>query len=296
MIKELINFIKFTESGKLPLGLSAESFYSQISSIERELNHKLLKKIDDNSFITDFGKNFLPYAKKCISAFQEGINVAGECNIYDSDNYLTLGIARDSASTWAMNCVRSFNKIHPGLRLSIIVDDKLTDDILNKSTMIFWCFDYELENYDKFWYIEYKYGLYASDEYLKKHGIPTLDNINNHKIIAYSGSDSNEITNWHLTGKFGLPQLKPSVFSQSRDLIVKMTAEGVGIGAIADRQDVYYGYKHLNRVVKIVNGPVLRSYFLIRKGLSEQMRCNVDLLSSLFRSYFIKRGIDVYTV
>lgn len=294
MMKKLVNFVKFSEYGELPSGLSAESFYSQISSIESELNHKLLKKIDDNNFVTDFGRAFLPYARKCISAFQEGMNVAGECNIYDSYNYLTLGISRDSASTWAMNCVRNFNKIHPGLRLSIIVDDRLTDGIIDKSTIIFWCFDHDLENYNKLWHIEYKYGLYASDEYLEKYGIPTLDNINQHRIIAYSGPDSNEITNWHLTGKFGLPKLTPTIFSQSRDLIVKMTADGVGIGAISDRQDVYYGYEHLNRVLKIVNGPILKSYFLARKGLTEQMRCNVDLLSNLFCSYFIKKGIDVH--
>ena len=207
---------------------------------------------------------------------------------------MVLGINRDSAATWAMNCIRNFNRIHPGLRLSIIVDDNLTDEISEKATIVFWCFDQELPNYDKMWYVEYKYGLYASDDYISKYGLPTLDNIQNHKIIAYSGSENSEITNWHLSGRYGLPKLTPTIFSQSRDLIAKMTAEGVGIGAIADRQDVYYGYTHLNRVLKLINGPSLNNYFFVRKGLSTQMLCNVDLLSGLFRNYFITRGIDVH--
>ena len=75
-----------------------------------------------------------------------------------------------------------------------------------------------------------------------------------------------------------------------------MTADGLGIGAIADRQDVYYGYKHLNRVLKIVEGPTLKSYFFVRKDLMIQMLCNVDLLSGLFRDYFKDHGIEVFMV
>lgn len=296
MLKELINFVKFSETGKIPQELSMELFLEQISSIENELDHKLLNRIDGTNFITNFGKNFLPYAQKCISAIYEGVNVASERSIYDLDNYLVLAIARDSASTWAMNCIRSFNRLHPGLRVSIIADDNFTDDMAEKSTIIFWCLDKELPNYDKIWYVEYKYGLYASDDYIEKHGIPTLDNIQNHKIIAYSGSENIDITNWHLTGNYGLPKLTASVFSQSRDLIAKMTAEGVGIGAIADRQDVYYGYQHLNRVLKIIDGPSMNSYFFVKKGLSAQMICNVDLLSGLFRNYFLTRGIEIHMV
>ncbi len=296
MLKELTNLVKFSESGELPPEISQTKFQEQVSSIEEELNHKLLKQIDGINFVTNFGKDFLPYAKKCIRAIQEGINVASEQNIYDSDNYLTLGLNRDSAATWAMNCLRNFNRIHPGLRLSIIANDNLIDDMVEKSTIVFWCTEQEIENYDKMWYVEYKYGLYASDDYIKKYGIPTLDNIHNHKIIAYSGSARSDIANWHLTGKYGLPKLTPTIFSQSRDLIAKMTAEGVGIGAIAERQDVYYGYDHLNRVLKLVEGPTMNNYFFVRKGLSTQMLCNVDLLSGLFRNYFITRGIVVHMV
>lgn len=294
MLRELSNFIKFAETRELPSGTSYDDLLSQISAIEIDLRHKLLKKIDGMCFVTDFGKDFLPYAKKCISAFNEGLNVANEFNAYDQDNYLTVGISRDSASTWAMNCIQNFNRLHPGLRLSIIADDNLTEEMTDKATIIFWCFENDLENYNRMWYVEYKYGLYASDNYIKKYGIPTLANIQEHKIIAYSGSARTDIANWHLQGDYGLPKLKPTFFSQSRDLMAKMTADGVGIGPIADRQDVYYGYKHLNRVLKIVNGPSLKNYFFVRKDLSNQMLCNVDLLSGLFRNYFITRGVEVF--
>lgn len=294
MINELKNFIKFAEKGINSIDVSFEKFMSQICSMEEDLNHKLIKRFGKKDiFLTNFGRNFLPYAKKSLHVLEESIKIANEANVYDSDNQLTLGIPRDSASTWAINCIKNFNKMHPGLRLSLIAEDAMTERMKDNSTIIFWCMDDVLPGYDRLWYIEYKYGLYASDDYIKEHGEPTLDSIKDHKFIAYSGNDSANITNWHLFGNYGLPIIKPSVMSQSRDLIVKMTAAGVGIGAICDRQDVYYGYTQMNKVLKTVDGPVIKSYFLVKKGLNEQMRCNVELLSRLFQKYFQEKNINI---
>ena len=294
MLSELRNFIKFAEQGISSIDVSFEKFMSQICVMENALKHKIVKRFGKKDiFLTTFGRSFLPYAKKSLQLIEEGIKVANEANIYDFDNHLTLGVSRDSSSTWAINCIKNFNKMHPGLRLSIIAEDAMTERMSDNSTIIFWCLNEALKDYDKLWYIEYKYGLYASDEYIKKYGEPTFDTIKNHKFIAYSGNDSANITNWHLSGKYGLPNIRPSIMSQSRDLIVKMTAEGMGIGAICDRQDVYYGYPQMNRVLKIVDGPVIKSYFLVKKGIGEQMRCNVELLSHLFQKHFQEKNIKV---
>lgn len=295
MIKEFSNFIQFAETNEIPKEVSLESFLLQIRDIESELGHKIIKNIQKEYVLTEFGRNFLPYAKRSLLNVKEGINISDEYNIYESDNYIVIGIARDSAYTWALKCIRGFNKFHPGLRVVILVDDKLSDEIIEKSTIIFWCNDRALPEYDKLWYIEYRYGLYASNDYIDKYGIPTLNNITTHKIIAYSGKENYDITNWHLFGsKYGLPKLEPVISSQSRDLINKMISEGVGVGSSSDHQDAYYGYANLQQVVKLVNGPVLKSYFFVKKGISHQKRDNVSLFERLFKRYFDENKIDVF--
>jgi DNA-binding transcriptional LysR family regulator len=184
--------------------------------------------------------------------------------------------------------------MHPGLRLSIIADDELSDSMLRHSTIIFWCSEAGLQNFDKIWYVEYKYGLYASEAYVQQHGEPSLNSLDQHKIIAYSGYDNNaSITNWHLTNNYNLPPLRASIFAQSRDLIVKMISEGLGIGSTCEKQEVYYGYKALRRVLKVIEGPVLRSYFMIRSGVNANVYCNVILFDKLFRGFFKRHGINV---
>ena len=275
MINELNNLIQFAEKNEIPKRVSPSVFFSQMKNIESELGHRVIKSFQGRFMLTEFGKSFIPYAQKGLQDINEGIEVSSKYNIYDSYNQITLGIARDSAYTWAMNCIKGFNKIHPGLRLTVLVDDYLTEEIVDKATIIFWSYDKSLTDYDKPWCIEYKYGLYASNEYLENYGTPTLANIKDHKIIAYSGTENYEITNWHLLGnKYGLPKLTPVIFCQSRDLIAKMISEGIGIGSTSDHQDAYYGYNNLNQVVKIVAGPILRSHFFIRKGLSYQTQNN----------------------
>jgi hypothetical protein len=140
--------------------------------------------------------------------------------------------------------------------------------------------------------------LYASDTYIAHRGAPTLETIQDHSIIAYSGEDNNaKASNWHLYGEYGLPFLRPTILSQSRDLIVKMTADGFGIGAISDRQDAYYKYSSsLTRVVNVISGPVLKSYFLMRGCMNEPSRVNVRLLEKLFRVYFEAMNIKVIDV
>ncbi|MDR1289127.1 MAG: LysR family transcriptional regulator [Holosporales bacterium] len=295
MIKNLRNFITFSEEGLDGLLIPIGAFIEQMVDLEGEIGHKLIDVINHKRIVlTPFGSIFIPHARKSLRAIEDGLISSGIANAGNCDQHLTIGIARDSITTWAINCIRNFNKLNSGLRLSIIAEDEITDNMMNNSTIIFWCVNNGLPNFDKMWYIEYKYGLYASEVYIQKHGEPSLTTMDRHKIIAYSGKDNNALlTNWHLTNDYNLPPIRPSVFSQSRDLIVKMISEGIGVGSTCDNQDVYYGYKSLRRVLKFVKGPVLRSYFMVRSGVNENVYCNVVLFNKLFREFFKIHGIDI---
>ncbi|MDR0942851.1 MAG: LysR family transcriptional regulator [Holosporales bacterium] len=297
MIEELKNFIKFAEGGRLSvLNIPENLFLSQMHSIEDEIRHKLVKRIDKvNVVLTEFGRRFVPYAARVVETISNGVSIVNEWSSYDLDNQLTIGLPRDSATTWALNCIKGFNKRQPGLRVTLFTENKLTTNMLENMNVMFWPVESILSEYDAYWYIEFKYGLYASDRYIKVRGEPTLDNIKQHTIIAYSGRDNNaKLSNWHLYGEYGLPIINPSVFSQSRDLINKMVSDGVGIGALSDRQEVYYGYENLKRVVKEVCGPVMKNYFMVRKGMNEIRRYNMQLINSLFRNYFEQNGVKVF--
>jgi DNA-binding transcriptional LysR family regulator len=297
MVEELKNFVNFAENGLEAVSIPPKDFLSQMLVLERNINRKLIRQISATDIVlTQFGQKFAPYAKRCIMTVNEGLVAASaQQSVYDFDNQLTIGLPQDSASTWALNCVKNFNKMHPGLRLILFADNTLTERIRENADIVFWSLNESLSNYEPLWYIRYEYALYASSEYIKLRGLPKIDNIERHDIIAYSGTDNNaRMSNWHLYGEYGLPVLRPTVLSQSRDLIVNMVSYGLGIGGVCKQQKVYYGYPNLRHILKQINGPVLKHYFLVRKNLNEPMRCNIKLLDDLFRDYFAKNSVRVY--
>lgn len=241
---------------------------------------------------------YLPSIKKSLTTLEDGIiSEIRKLNPYDCDNELTLGLAADSASTWAMNCVKNFNKIHPGLRLTILADDYITSSMISDATIIFWCVGKkEIPDFRRHWYIEYKYGLFASEEYIAKYGEPSIENIRDHKIIGYSGPDKNEecrSSNWHIYGKHGLPVLKPAIYASSREMISRLVSDGAGIGSVCDTQGLYYGLDGLCKVLKYIEGPSIRNYFTSKGGVSEQVTCNIELFDHLFQNNFKKKGIKI---
>jgi DNA-binding transcriptional LysR family regulator len=281
-------------------GLSVAELVWEIQSLEAIVGFGLINydRVAKRITITNAGLTFLPYLKKSNDTFQEGIVRAQDVNLYEMDNELTLAVARDSAATWALACVKNLNKIQPGLKLSILADDYISGQTRSMSTVIFRCLQPgDLDNFERYWYIEYPYALFASDLYIERYGEPTIENIKSHRIIAYSGQEkytTYKNGNWHLFGEYSLPKLEPSVFSTSLELIVKMVSSGVGIGSVCETQEHFYGYTNLRRVLKHVSGPVLRSYFAVKNGISEQMYCNVSLVNSLFMAHFEKKGIQIF--
>lgn len=268
-----------------------------IGGVEEELQAQLISHTNfSNIEPTKYSLLLLPSIQKSLEMLERG-NKNNHYNLYDTYNELVLGIASDSISTWAMDCVKDFNKIHPGLRLKILADDCISESMISESTIIFWCLEEnELPEFNRHWYIEYTYGLFASEEYIDKYGDPTIENIKQHKIIAYAGSDNSfdfRGSNWHLSGKFGLPNINPTIYASSREMVSRLVSDGAGIGSVCDSQEMYYGLKGLKRVLGYIDGPSIKSFFISRKGVSEQVSCNIELLDNLFRSSLKKKGINV---
>lgn len=279
--------------------ISSLELIQAIQTLEEDLHTQLISHIHFNNIKpTRYCLTLLPSIQKSLDILEGSVaSGSNKSNPYDFDNELTLGLASDSASTWAMECIKNFNKMHPGLRLTILADNYITKAMISEATIIFWCLeDGELLEFKRHWYIEYTYGLFASEEYITKNGEPSIENIRQHRIIAYSGPDSSfdyRGSNWHLSGKYGLPCIKPAIYASSREMVSRLVSDGAGIGSVCDSQDIYYGLKGLRKVLPYIDGPSIRSYFASKKGVSEQISCNIELLDNLFRNNFKKKKVTI---
>ena len=272
-------------------GVSKCELILRIENLSKALNIQLIEY--DNLSDVTITRDAL-HILSTLQGFLDTIKVHN--NKHDKES-LSIGISIDSASTWAMGCINNFNKINPMLKLFIIADDFISDTMKNNASIIFWCInDGELNDYKQNWYIEYEYFLFASQDYINKHGIPTISNIHSHTVIAYSGKDKEydyRGSNWHINGKYGLPVIKPKISVSSREMVARLIANGAGIGSVCTTQDMYYGLDGLVRIFKNIQGPKIKNYFLSKRNMSPQDQANIDLIDSLFRVTLERRGIKI---
>ncbi|MDR2075143.1 MAG: hypothetical protein LBP31_02885 [Holosporales bacterium] len=272
-----------------------------IHNFEEDLGMKLISHT--NPAIIEPTEKFwelVSILQRSNSTFEEAVkNDLQKSDKYAFENELTLGLPSDSASTWALNCIKDYNKTRqPGLKLTVLADEYITSSMILNASIIFWCLgEKELSEFKRHWHIEYKYYLFASDEYIARYGEPTVDNIQNHRIIAYSGLDSEfdyRGSNWHISGKYGLPKLQPTIYTSSREMVSRLVADGVGIGSVCEKQEVYYGLQGIRKVLASVEGPAIKSYFTSRsEEMSGQVALNIDLIDGLFKKYFERNGVKV---
>ena len=129
--------------------------------------------------------------------------------------------------------INAYNRMNPHLFFEVIGEDQEIDIILNDVDIAIRPYDPHIEGIqqEKLFTLEKK--LYASQEYLEKHGEPkTLDDLKYHQFLTFPSSSSFPYSdvNWIL--KLGMPQGKlrtPYFVSNSIECLVEAAKDGMGI-------------------------------------------------------------------
>ena len=124
--------------------------------------------------------------------------------------------------------------MYPNLSVHVTSDDKITKETIVASDIILRPVEpKQLDNFKKRWGVEYNHGLFASKDYLKKHGTPEKpEDLLNHCLIGYGEYEFSYFPqiNWHLKGKTaGLPKVSPGLTINSTAAIFVAAKEGIGI-------------------------------------------------------------------
>jgi hypothetical protein len=143
--------------------------------------------------------------------------------------------------------------------------------------------------FERRWAIKIDQGLYASEGYLYDVGIfpKTPVDLQKHSILGYGDSFNPAIyesMNWHLSSKYGLLDLEPSIMVSSRAVLMNAVEFDLGVGPIADYRSGM-SRKKLHRVLPQIKGPQMIIDFAVRKFLPDRFRpCIEDITNMLLNS------------
>ena len=189
--------------------------------------------------------------------------------------------------------ILDYNKDHPHLMFELIGDDRLIDIILNDVDIAIRPIDLKGQEFLKGQDVQQEYlftlekKLYASPEYLEKHGEPqTVEDLKNHRLIGYSHPQEHPYSevNWIL--KLGLPngQLHQPIFaSNSIECAIQAAEKGIGIVSNYDEYSIIKKSK-LKNILPDVRCTKLKEYFIYQnylKGNEEIMNLKMYLQNKI---------------
>lgn len=299
-IKALKTFVYLAETGcdfdgHKALGIPRSNMWNHINEIEHETGLKLIERQKGRSFLTKEGAAFAPIARKMYTTYEEGLrDIVHEEHLQVEGNIIISTTAAISSGVF-MQTIRDFHLHYPNLKVNIIANDYLDKSTEAGADILLRPIGNNPDLVKK-WHIKYHHGLFASESYLKKKGVPKApEDLLNHCIMGYGTHEFShfEEINWHLKGKsWGLPKLLPMLTINSTSSLYLAAAQGIGICSAAAESNAFYDGKMI-RVLPQIKGPIIKTYFCTKQNASSSIKNSTDIFQNFFEKYLETIGVKI---
>jgi DNA-binding transcriptional LysR family regulator len=212
------------------LGTSQPTIGRRIEQLEQQLNTLLFNRTSKGLLLTPVGEQILSYAKAMADNANAIERIASGAD-QRLEGVVRMTMTDQMGNYWLPTKLPEFHNRFPGLRLEIVVENR-TLDLFKREADIAVRFgrpqqlDLVVRKS-----IAYHYGLYASSEYLDKHGRPeSLKDLPNHHFISYDETIFNNADLKRLEAMIGEKNILQRYTSNSG--IISALKQGLGLSAV----------------------------------------------------------------
>ena len=273
----------FTHAGET-LGLSQSAVSRQIRTLEESLQASLFNRHARGLILTDEGETLFETAKEVVSKIHVTEQKILEGTEIPRGN-LKITTTSSFGSTWMMHHIQKFIKRYSEINVQMLVGDG-DYDLLTREADVAVRF-HPAEHLDL---IQKRVGtfhhhLYASPQYLNKHGRPrSPEELDDHNLVTYGDLASNPIRdiNWVLSAgakKRRVPILRiNSIYG-----VLQAVKSGIGIAALPDY--LVQGSMNVIRILESIEGPEFPAYVVYTQELrnSKRIAAFKDFITAEFK-------------
>lgn len=273
----------FTHAGET-LGLSQSAVSRQIRTLEESLQASLFNRHARGLILTDEGETLFETAKEVVSKIHVTEQKILEGTEIPRGN-LKITTTSSFGSTWMMHHIQKFIKRYSEINVQMLVGDG-DYDLLTREADVAVRF-HPAEHLDL---IQKRVGtfhhhLYASPQYLNKHGRPrSPEELDDHNLVTYGDLASNPIRdiNWVLSAgakKKRVPILRiNSIYG-----VLQAVKSGIGIAALPDY--LVQGSMNVIRILESIEGPEFPAYVVYTQELrnSKRIAAFKDFITAEFK-------------
>ncbi len=260
-------------------------------SLEKELQIHLFNIKDKKFILTEAGENFIPYAKSIVESAETGIACFQDSS-QEMKGDFTIATTNAIADLWIIDSLKEFILKYPQLKIQIKSFDENLSLEHREADVSIVNREIKQDNILQEPLLDFSVGLYASESYVEKYGLPkNIEDLKNHKIISYGKNIPHpyESINWHLDY---LPSnFIPPISINSIPAIHNLIEKGIGIGPIYNIETKYRKNKLFEVLPNECKGPKVTIYLSYLKSRKNSIKIK-NSLNFLRRKWAISDKIN----
>ena len=265
----------FTHAGEA-LSISQSAVSRHISALERELNVPLFHRHARGLVLTEQGELLFRTAQDVLNKLATTqILLADSRGKPNGELKVTTTFALGTG--WLTAKLSEFMKLYPDIRLQLLLDDEVLNLTMREADVAIWFGEPTQQDLVRRKLFTVHYHVYASSEYVKKHGKPrSLDDLDRHRILTYGGPTASPFKemNWlETTGRDGRGPREPALRINSLIALREAVLHGLGIAILPD-----YLARNESRLVFVLEDiemPVFDTFFVYPEDLKDTKRVSV---------------------
>lgn len=263
----------FTQAGKV-VNLSQSAVSRQVARLEKSLGISLFHRHSRGLVLTEQGDKFFTTVKDMSAKLAMAEAVVNESR-ERPEGPLKITTSVGFGSAWLTSRMNEFNTLYPDISVTLLLTDSLELDLTTREVDVAIRFARQsLPNLIQRRLMSIRYHVFASKEYLAKHGTPKRESdLDHHQIIVYGDETPSPITNinWLLGAGAGRGRTRePALRVNSVYGIYRAVLSGLGIAALP-----YYMSDESPELIEILTdlrGPSFDVYFVYPEELRHSKR------------------------
>jgi len=276
----------FTHAGEA-LNLSQSAVSRQISALEESLDVPLFHRHARGLILTEQGDLLYNTARDVFSKL-----AITEAQLTESrerpQGPLSVTTTVSFGTLWLTPALHEFIDLYPEIQISVILDDGELDLAMREADVAIRLSPPRQPDLVQRHLLDLQFNIYASADYLTRHGTPqTPEELDHHRIIIYGDTPRPPVgsVNWlmHAGAKPDHPR-RPVLRVNNLYGMFLAAQSGVGIAALPN----YFAGQEggLVQILPEIKGPTIETFFVYPEELRHSMRIAV------FRDFLLKKIAD----
>lgn len=226
----------FTHAGE-SLRMSQSAVSRQVSALEKDLKVALFHRHARGLVLTEQGDMLFRTANEILSKLSTAETLLSDTTTKPTGD-LRVTAPTGLGTVWITQRLREFLDLYPDIRVELVLSEGQIDISMRAADVAIWSSEPQQPDLIRRPLFTMQIHAYASTQYVKKHGAPqSLDQIDNHRIVSYSGTPQPHLSaiRWlEIAGREGLEPRIPA-FKANSVLAMKYAIRGgLGVGLIPD--------------------------------------------------------------